>query len=100
MSPAVDLFTEIRQTPQFPQKARIFQTVIFNILFLNGFILFNYCTEMKMALSDGHLGGFQRAYSQSYPQNLWVSIFPFCSNSLRAYAKNLSSIGRQAFERA
>ena len=100
MSPAVDLFTEIRQTPQFPQEARIFAPVIYNILFLNDVILFNYCAGMKMTLSDGHLGDFSHAYSQSYPQNLWVSIFPFCSNGLMAYAKYLSSIGRQAFERA
>jgi hypothetical protein len=71
-----------------------------NRLFLNDIILFNYCAEMKITFSDGHLGVSRGAYPQSYPQNLWVSGFLFCGKSLRAYAKILSSIGRQAFEPA
>jgi len=65
-------------------------------MFFNDIILFKYCTEMKRPLPDGHLGGFPGAYSQSYPQNLWVSHFFFCSNKLKPYAKNFSSIGWQA----
>jgi hypothetical protein len=55
---------------------------------------------MKIALPDGYLGIPGGAYSQSYPQNLWVMNFLFYSNTLRAYAKVFSSIGRQAPEPA
>jgi len=63
---------------------------------LNNIILFKYCTEMKMPLPDGHLGFLPDPYSQSYPQNLWVSKFLICSNGLKAFAKILSSIDPQA----
>jgi hypothetical protein len=69
-------------------------------LFMNDIILFNYCAETKITLSDGHLGVLRKAYSQSYPQNLWVRSFCFYSNKLRPYAKVLSSIGGQASEPA
>jgi len=74
--------------------------IVFNSLFLNDVILFKYCTEMKITLSDGHLGISCGPYPQSYPQNLWVRHFPFRSNNLRAYVKTLSSIVRQATEPA
>jgi hypothetical protein len=67
---------------------------------LNDIILFKYCTEMKIALPDGHLGFLRGPYSQSYPQNLWVSQFLFYSNGLRAYAKVYSNIDRQASDPA
>jgi hypothetical protein len=53
---------------------------------------------MKITLPDGHLGIFVGAYSQSYPQNLWVSHFLFCSKALRVYLNILSSIDPQASE--
>jgi hypothetical protein len=62
------------------------------------FILFKYCTEMKITFPDGYLGPLNRAYSQSYPQILWVRHFLFCGNELRAYAEILSSIDGQAFD--
>jgi hypothetical protein len=96
----VDLFTEIRQAPQSPEGCGSFLHDDRNTLFLNNIILFKYCTEIKMALPDGHLGVSRGAYTQSYPQNLWVSIFFFSSNSLRAYAKTFSNIARQAPELA
>ena len=96
----VDLFTEIRQASQLLGWSASFPHDECNMLFINNFILFKYCTEIKMALPDGHLGISNLAYTQSYPQNLWVSIFLFCSNGLRPYAKILSSIDRQPFEPA
>lgn len=68
------------------------------MLFLNDIMLFKYCTEVTITLPDGHLGGLPAAYSQSYPQNLWVSPFLFYGKGLRTYAKAFSSIGRQASE--
>jgi hypothetical protein len=67
---------------------------------MNNIILFKYCTEMKRPLPDGHLGFLACPYSQSYPQNLWVSHFLIRSNELKAYAKILSSIDPQAFDPA
>jgi hypothetical protein len=69
-------------------------------MILNVFILFKYCTEMKMPLPDGHLGFMPRPYSQSYPQNLWVSNFLISGNGLKAYAEVLSRIDPQASEPA
>ena len=69
-------------------------------MILNNVILFKYCTEMTKTLPDGHLGVSPGPYSQSYPQNLWVRIFLFCSNKLIANTENLSSIDQQAFELA
>jgi hypothetical protein len=100
VSPVVDLLTEIRQARENVGDTVVSAARKINQLFLNSIILFNYCTNMKITLPDGHLGAAGRAYSQSYPQNLWVSIFLFCSNGLKAYAKTFSSIGRQAPEPA
>ena len=71
---------------------------MFKQLFLNDIILFKYCAEAGIALPDGYLGILREPYSQSYPQNLWVSIFVFCSNVLKANFDALSSIARQATE--
>jgi hypothetical protein len=98
--PAVDLLTEIRQVCETPAIAGASAMRRYKSLFIKCLILFKYCTEMKITLPDGHLGIPRGAYSQSYPQNLWVMYFLFSSNSLRAYAKTFSSIGRQAFEPA
>jgi hypothetical protein len=98
--PAVDLLTEIGKTRQNPHHSVVSAADKSNTLFLNNIILFKYCTEMKITLPDGHLGVSGGAYSQSYPQNLWVMNFLFHSNSLRAYAKVFSSIGWQAPEPA
>ena len=100
MPPAVDLCTEVGQARKVRSGTRSFPRHAHNLLFLNDVILFKYCTETGMPLPGGHLGGFPGAYSQSYPQNLWVSHFLFCSNQLRAYAKIFSSICRQAFDPA
>ena len=100
MPPAVDLLTEIRQVCKTLANAGTSARRQYNSLFLKCLILFKYCTEMKITLPDGHLGIPRGAYSQSYPQNLWVMNFLFRSKSLRAYAKTFSSIGRQAFEPA
>jgi hypothetical protein len=98
MALAVDLFTEIGKSPQ--SLGRIGSVVHdeCKTLFFNDIILFKYWAKKGIALSDGHLGVFRGAYSQSYPQNLWVSSFRFCSKSLRAYTKILSSIDGQASE--
>lgn len=69
-----------------------------NILLLNDIILFNFCATSEITLPDGHLGASRDAYSQSYPQILWVRHFLMFSNELRAYAKVKSSIVRQAAE--
>jgi hypothetical protein len=98
--PGVDLFTEIRTGQQVLCLTGVFTGAQCNSLIFNCLILFKYCTEMKIALSDGHLGFSLNPYSQSYPQNLWVSSFLFYSNSLRAYAKVFSSIDRQASDPA
>jgi hypothetical protein len=100
MPPTVDLLTEIRQLSQTPANAGVSVAHQYKSLFLKCLILFKYCTEMKITLPDGHLGIPGGAYSQSYPQNLWVINFLFYSNKLRAYAKVFSSIGRQASEPA
>ena len=100
MPPTVDLLTEIRQVSEPPVNSGVSAIHQCKQLFLKCIILFKYCTEMKIALSDGHLGVPGGAYSQSYPQNLWVMNFLFYSNTLRAYAKVFSSIGRQAPEPA
>jgi hypothetical protein len=96
----VDLFTEIGKPLQFRETPGRHPENTYNTLILNGVILFKYCTEMKMPLPDGHLGFCGRAYSQSYPQILWVSSFLFYSNSLRPNVEALSSIVWQAVERA
>ena len=83
-----------------PYRIGILPSDQHNQLFLNNIILFKYCAEMKITLPDGHLGVLPGAYSQSYPQNLWVSHFLFYSNQLKAYAKIFSSICRQAFDPA
>jgi hypothetical protein len=98
MPPAVDLCTEVGHAPKVPPSPWAYLAEVRNVLFLNNIMLFNYCAEVTIALPDGNLGNFPAAYSQSYPQNLWVSHFVFCSNGLRAYAKTFSSIGRQAYE--
>ncbi len=100
MPPTVDLLTEIRQVCETLANTVVSAVNQCNALFLKCIILFKYCTEMKIALPDGHLGIPGGAYSQSYPQNLWVMNFLFHSNTLRAYAKVFSSIGRQAPEPA
>ena len=100
MPPTVDLLTEIRQVCETPANTGVSATHQYKPLFLKCLILFKYCTEVKIALPDGHLGISGGAYSQSYPQNLWVMNFLFHSNKLRAYAKVFSSIGRQASEPA
>ena len=97
---AVDLFTEIGKAPWVLQQAGVFLLRVRNLMFLNNFILFKYCTERLNALPDGHLCVFREAYSQSYPQILWVSHFPFCSNKLKANSKIFSSIGQQASDSA
>lgn len=96
MPPTIDLFTEIRKDPKVPVPLEAPSAFLNNLLFLNNNILFKYCTEMKIALPDGDLGACPGAYSQSYPQNLWVSHFLLCSNSLSNYANTFSSICRQA----
>jgi hypothetical protein len=96
----VDLFTEIRRARQLCAALALCADLPCNYMFLNNVILFKYCAEIKMPLSDGHLDGFDEAYSQSYPQNLWVSNLLFGSNKLIDYAKVSSSIGRQASESA
>jgi hypothetical protein len=100
MPPAVDLLTEIRQVCETPANIGDYAMRQYKSLFLKCLILFKYCTEMKITLPDGHLGISGGAYSQSYPQNLWVMNFLFYSNKLRAYAKVFSSIGRQATDPA
>jgi hypothetical protein len=97
---ALDLFTEFGSSAEVRASKRVSAPIGRKPLFLNDIILFKYCTEMKIALPDGHLGDLPEAYPQSYPQNLWVSCFLFRSNSLKPYAKTFSSIGRQAFESA
>jgi len=81
MPPAVDLCTEVGHARIAVPVLGHFHLKSRNLLFLNDVILFKYCTEMEITLSDGHLGGFPDAYSQSYPQNLWVSNFLFCSKA-------------------
>ena len=100
MPPTVDLLTEIRQVCETPALTGVSVAHQYKSLFLKCLILFKYCTEMKITLPDGHLGIPGGAYSQSYPQILWVMNFLFCSKSLKAYAKTVSSIGRQAIEPA
>ena len=68
------------------------------MLLLNNIILFNFCAKKGIALPDGDLDVLRGAYSQSYPQILWVRHFLMFSNDLRAYAKVHSSIARQASE--
>ena len=98
MPRTVDLCTEVRQARAAAPATESISIFLRNMLFLNSFILFKYCTEMKITLSDGHLGVFVGAYSQSYPQNLWVSYFLFHSKALSAYVNTLSSIDTQASE--
>jgi hypothetical protein len=100
MPRGVDLFTETRKAPESLRGLRAFVPGEFKYLFLYNIILFKYCTEMKIALSDGHLGISSVAYPQSYPQILWVSHFPFCGNSLWDCMEALSSIVCQASEPA
>jgi hypothetical protein len=71
-----------------------------NTLFFNDYILFKYCAAVKRPLPVGHLGFLPGPYSQSYPQNLWVSSFSIYSNGLKAYPKILSSIDPQASDPA
>jgi hypothetical protein len=97
---AVDLFTEIRKPPQLLGCSGPSAHDECNSLFFHTIILFNYWAETAIALSDRNLGAWRGAYSQSYPQNLWVSSFRFCGKSLKAYAKTLSSIDGQASEPA
>jgi hypothetical protein len=96
----VDLLTEIRQARENVGDTVVSAAHKINQLFLNSIILFNYCTNMKITLPDGHLGATGRAYPQSYPQILWVSLFTFSSNSLSALGEVISKIHRQAFEPA
>ena len=98
MPPAVDLFTEIRKARQIPGWREAFSVVVRNTLFLRDIILVNFCAEVAVALPGGCHGVLWGAYSQSYPQNLWVRHFLLSGNYLRPYAKTLSSIGRQPFD--
>ena len=100
MPRTVDLCTEVRRIRSTTVTDERNSHLLCNTLFLNKFILFKYCAEMKITLSDGHLGIFIDAYSQSYPQNLWVSYFLFPSKTLSAYVNTLSSIDAQAIELA
>ena len=99
MPPAVDLCTEVGHAGKVRPIAWAFSAQARNLLLLNDIMLFKYCAEVTIALPDGHLGAFPDAYSQSYPQNLWVSNFVFYSKGLRGCAENFSSIGGQASDR-
>jgi hypothetical protein len=96
----VDLCTEVGQPLQSHSRNVAILQNVYNTMFINDKILLKYCTKPTNALFCGNLGDFLKAYSQSYPQNLWVSIFSLFGNELSGYSKVKSSSHRQAIERS
>jgi hypothetical protein len=96
----LDLFTETGKAPQSPQATGLSTSSSSKVLFLHNVILFKCCAETKIALRGDHLDISPAAYSQSYPQILWVRDLLFFNNYLSDYAKSSSRFFGQTSEMA